>query len=326
MESNEPGSNQPRPGQTTRVRAGQAQPTYAVPVASNRSAWLIMGAVLAGLGVGGFLFYRVHSTHEAPVPALTTESAPTPVTPAPEASGARSGSKGNHRSKRVNGFAKTPRVGELAQGTSASAAARARRDGITPPVLLSPSPSVQSPSSNPAARQTTNRGAPAGPQVTASAESAGRRRAMQDPGTQYSPMPVPGPPAAAEPTSASPTASQSRASQPGSAAGRPVLIRHPEIREEASAKPAYNGPGAGLATWTGKLGKDETLTITGSTASRGVLSGAGLPGVPIEVTVDQSNLGFAEMPNASNGYRRLVIRSHSKHDKITIHWTVIEQQ
>ena len=79
-----------------------------------------------------------------------------------------------------------------------------------------------------------------------------------------------------------------------------------------------------MATWTGKLDKNETLTITGARASTGALSGAGLPGVPVRVTVDQSNLGFLEMPSASNNYNRLVIRSHSKHEKITIHWTVIE--
>ncbi len=80
----------------------------------------------------------------------------------------------------------------------------------------------------------------------------------------------------------------------------------------------------GVATWIGKLDKNDTLTITGGTASKGVLSGAGLPGVPVRVTIDQSNLGFSEMPNASNGYQRLTLKSHSKHDRITIHWTVVQ--
>ncbi len=79
-----------------------------------------------------------------------------------------------------------------------------------------------------------------------------------------------------------------------------------------------------MATWTGKLDKNGTLTITGGTPSTGVLSGAGLPGIPVRVTVDQANLGFAEMPSASNGYQRLILRSHAKHDKITIHWTAIQ--
>lgn len=87
----------------------------------------------------------------------------------------------------------------------------------------------------------------------------------------------------------------------------------------------YAGPGAGMATWTGKLEKNETLTIDGGTPSTGSLSGAGLPGVPVRLVVDQTNLGISEMPSASNGYRRLVLKSHSKHDKIVIHWTVTGQ-
>ena len=82
---------------------------------------------------------------------------------------------------------------------------------------------------------------------------------------------------------------------------------------------------AGMATWSGKLEKNETLTINGGTPSIGIVAGAGLPGVPVRVTIDQSNLGISEMPNAKNGYRRLVLQSHSKHNKITIHWTVVGQ-
>lgn len=88
-------------------------------------------------------------------------------------------------------------------------------------------------------------------------------------------------------------------------------------------RPIYNGPRSGIATWTGKLEKNGILTITNGASSTSVLSGAGLPGVPVRVTIEQSNLGFAEMPDAANDYRRLVLRSHSKHEKITIHWSVI---
>lgn len=80
-----------------------------------------------------------------------------------------------------------------------------------------------------------------------------------------------------------------------------------------------------MATWTGKLEKNETLTISGGTPSTGTLSGAGLPGVPVRIVIDQTNLGISEMPNASNGYRRLVLKSHSRHEKIVIHWTVVRQ-
>lgn len=86
---------------------------------------------------------------------------------------------------------------------------------------------------------------------------------------------------------------------------------------------SYAGPRAGMMTWTGKLSKDETLTIEGGTPSAGVLSGAGLPGVAVRLVIDQANLAIVESPNAKNGYRRLVLKSHSRHDKIVIHWTVI---
>ena len=85
----------------------------------------------------------------------------------------------------------------------------------------------------------------------------------------------------------------------------------------------YSGPGAGMATWTGSLGKNESLTITGGTPSTGILNGAGLPGVPVRLVIDQANLGISEMPNPANGYRRLVLKSHARHQKIVIHWTVI---
>ena len=88
---------------------------------------------------------------------------------------------------------------------------------------------------------------------------------------------------------------------------------------------AYAGPGAGMATWTGKIGKNDRLTISGGTPSTGVLSGAGLPGVAVRVVIDQTNLGIVETPNSSNGYRRLVLKSHSRHDKIVIHWTVVRE-
>ena len=83
--------------------------------------------------------------------------------------------------------------------------------------------------------------------------------------------------------------------------------------------------GAGMLTWTGKLGNNETLTISNGMPSTGTVSGAQLPGVPVRLVINQSNLGISEMPNVSNGYRGLVLKSHSRHDKIVIHWTVIRQ-
>jgi hypothetical protein len=147
---------------------------------------------------------------------------------------------------------------------------------------------------------------------TAPAVAPTRRRAVQETDAQSSSVPsaqTGSPPEAQNP----PVASPAPAVNPALPAPAPVPM----------GKPAYEGPKAGMATWTGKLEKNGTLTITGGTPSLGVLSGAGLPGVPVRVIVDQTNLGFVEMPNAANGYQRLVLKSHSNHDKITIHWTVI---
>ena len=109
---------------------------------------------------------------------------------------------------------------------------------------------------------------------------------------------------------------------------RPPLVPTPSVpaptTSVTSTQPAYRGPRAGVATWSGKLDKGQALTIRDGTPSTGILSGAGLPGVPVRITIDQTNLGFGEMPSAANGFRTLVLRSHNKHDKITIRWEVIE--
>ena len=109
---------------------------------------------------------------------------------------------------------------------------------------------------------------------------------------------------------------------------RPAPVPTPSVpaptTSVTSTRPAYRGPRAGIATWSGKLDKGQALTIRDGTPSTGILSGAGLPGVPVRITIDQANLGFGEMPSAANGFRTLVLRSHNKHDKITIRWEVIE--
>jgi hypothetical protein len=149
------------------------------------------------------------------------------------------------------------------------------------------------------------------------------------PKPQAIPAPIPPPP---EPsiTENAPAANpvRPRAVQETEAESSPVAPSSPPANTapipEPVPKPVYEGPMNGIATWTGRLEKNGTLTITGGTASTGNLSGSGLPGIPVRVTIEQTNLGFVEMPNAANGYRRLVLKSHSNHDKITIHWTVVQ--
>lgn len=298
---------------TRKIHSRSEKPVYAVPVSSNKTGLFITVAVLAGLAVGGFVFYWVHTTRSAVsqnnIPAVSTESTPASVTPPPEADVAQS----------------TPR---RKPHPNATKHVSNHKDDFTPPVLLNPpngpvSSTTQAPAAQP----------PNTPASHAPVSDTPRRAAVQDPGAAYSPMPMPMQSSTGASAPPAPASSPAPIAQAPAPSDRPVLIRHPgsasdtptaQTETRAPAKSAYSGPSGGTATWTGKLEKNETLTITGGTPSKGVLAGAGLPGVPVRVTVDQANLGFVEMPDASNGYRRLVIRSHAKHDKITIHWTAIE--
>ncbi len=302
------------------------RPIYAVPVERKKTGLLVTGAVLAGLAVGGFAFYAAYTKHAAAsrdaaeIPAVSPESTPSAVTPPPEADVAGAGERHRTARKRVK-----------ASSAASERAATRRSDEVTPPVLLTPPAGAQT-SAKQAQQTAAQNSAPSRP-APASSSSGSRRRAVQDPGSDYAPMPLP---ASGDASNQAPNAAAPQSETAPS--DRPVLHRHagasdtaPTAQSPATAAAAasgkaagYTGPGAGMATWTGKLEKNEMLIITGGTPSKGVLAGAGLPGVPVRVTVDQVNLGFVEMPDAANGYRKLVLRSHAKHEKLTIHWTVIE--
>ena len=89
------------------------------------------------------------------------------------------------------------------------------------------------------------------------------------------------------------------------------------------ARPAYNGPTRGVLVWTGQLDKEGSVTIDGGTASAGSLQGV-LPGVPISIEVDAKDIGMTESPRASNGWKKLTLRSHKKRNgPITIRWKVV---
>ena len=109
--------------------------------------------------------------------------------------------------------------------------------------------------------------------------------------------------------------------EPDPSPARPAPAQPMPSRNTPPPRPVYSGPQSGWLTWTGKLGKNDTLTIDGGSASTGSLVGA-LPGVPVDVTVDVQNIGLVEEPRPTNGFRRITLRSYGKHDAIRIHWTV----
>ncbi len=84
----------------------------------------------------------------------------------------------------------------------------------------------------------------------------------------------------------------------------------------------HENPPEGVAVWTGALKKDGTLAIAGATASVGTLQGAGLPGTPVRVTIDEKDVTIAQQPAAANGYQ-LVLKSLAPCDKITVRWAIV---
>jgi len=288
------------------------------------------------------LFYRIVNSgreaaaaqnNPAAIPAVSPESTPSAVHPPPEADALATPPK-------------TSRNNAGSRPQSAEHPKRTHEQEVVPisqvdtmPSLINGSARVQTqaPARAPVDSSTQASPAMSAPSEPTSTMTSMRRRAVQesDPGS----MPIAS-------SSGGAVARGGGSSIPEAAQNpnAPVLHVAPGARSTdvppsdaerssaaASATPAltatrqsYGGPTAGMATWTGKLEKDGTLTINGGTPSTGVLAGAGLPGVPVRVIVDQTNLGFLEMPSAANGYRRLVIKSHARHDKITIHWTVIQ--
>jgi len=313
----------------------QTRPVYARldSRAKTRHNLLILAASILGLAVGGVLFYvAVHS--KAQTVAIATpppQTAPAaPVTPAPEPPPVVE--KTEKPERRIAKHTK-PAISASAQSAGNATAA-------------APTPAVQpAPSLVPPPAQTSTE-TPATPPVH-------HRRAVQESDAEGSPLPIgsidnggtaPPPSGQTRSTFSSPQepvlhrrdSSTAATSSDEGDDGRPILRRRDTSGSSAppqpvavpsssapSAQPAYNGPMTGVAIWTGKLDKDGTLAITGGTASIGNVQGAPLPSAPIRFTIDQKDLGIAEWPSAANGYK-LVLKSHSKHDKITIHWDVVQ--
>lgn len=90
-----------------------------------------------------------------------------------------------------------------------------------------------------------------------------------------------------------------------------------------AAKPAYSGPASGVIIWSGRLDKGQAIAINGGQANNGTLNG-GLPGVPVLIEVDPKDVGIAEAPGPSNGWKGFSLRSNKgRHTVVTIRWRTI---
>jgi hypothetical protein len=80
-------------------------------------------------------------------------------------------------------------------------------------------------------------------------------------------------------------------SAPEETPGRtPLQTRSQRPVETPPAKPAYTGPASGRIIWVGRLERGARLSIDGSRASSGVLTGE-LPGVPVIISAQPAELG-----------------------------------
>jgi hypothetical protein len=89
----------------------------------------------------------------------------------------------------------------------------------------------------------------------------------------------------------------------------------------------YAGPMTGMLMWSGQVEKNGTITIDDAGTSRGTLKGQMLPGMPVQISID-NNREFAleTSPGPSNGWKRLTIRSkRGKAATVTITWSVVMQ-
>jgi len=303
---------------TQQTGAGQAQ--YAYPIEAtggnpNAGRLLIVAAAVAGLLLGaGVVVWRMHRAEERPdthaqttsvtpptPPMVDSESKARSVTPPPE----------NDTVERAR-----PKAREDRKPRSSAAVSKTKENAerVEPPQLLSGGPVKEAPApSQPSGVQ---------PPAAVTNSDTPKRRAVQETDVESPPMPS----GAAAPAQREAPASDSQGGFSKTSAEPPPVTQVPSEapRPRPQPVPKYNGPASGVATWTGKLEKGQVLTITGGTPSTGVLSGVGLPGVPVRITVDQSNLGFEEMPSSANGYRTVKLKSHTKHDRITIRWTVMQ--
>jgi hypothetical protein len=82
---------------------------------------------------------------------------------------------------------------------------------------------------------------------------------------------------------------------------------------------------AGIILWKGLVEKDGIIEIDGDKCDPGSIQ-AGLPGVPVTINLDTKNYAMVEFPSASNGYKRMKIRSRSRKESIILNWQLANEK
>ncbi len=271
------------------IAAAAPPPAATARAAPGRLLLIGLIAFLLMLGVGGgALWWYRNRTAPAGAPAQSAEvQQPAPVQP--------------------SAAAQQPPAAPLADAAQDSAA--------TNPQISPPAPEPAQTEAAPVPQNATPAQAHTVPQRTRNAEPAPAPQSA--PSMQPAEPPAQAAPAAPPPEQSAPPPS----TEPEPSPAPPAPVQPMPARNTPPPRPVYSGPQSGWLTWTGKLGKNATLTIDGASASTGSLVGE-LPGVPVDVTVDVQNIALVEEPRPTNGFRRLTLRSYGKHDAIRIHWTV----
>lgn len=189
----------------------------------------------------------------------------------------------------------------------------------------------------------------ASPQTSAyppATQSGVQPRAASGNSTSRQQAPAPQQPAYVPPQQQTPSSTPVAAppsAPPPRPPAQPVEDRQPILRPERTYPPApvtqtpsqtavppaataarYTGPSSGMLMWSGKLDKNAVVTINGSSASSGTLTGT-LPGVPVTIETDLTNIGFAETPSPSNGWKKVSLRSKKNQNiVVNIRWRVID--
>ena len=301
-----PGAMPPPPPAVRQPLAAMPQPVMAPPPVARKGGGVgLVAALLVGvavLGAGGYFGYKKFFAKGAPAGQASQPAAgTTPGQPSPGAG--------------------LP----APLGTSAAPA---------PAPPASASPGDTTPAAPPAMGSTGKAEAQhSARQTAASVPAGGGTRAAAHAPAQRPPAAVSAPPPqqqqAAEWPSVAPAQApnaQPAQQQPRAPQRTPVFRPEPEMPSQPAAAAAarYTGPASGTLIWSGPLKKDSVVTIDGTQASAGTVQGS-LPGVPVTVETDFKDIGFAEMPGPSNGWKKIGIRGRKNQNVVvTMRWKVIQ--